>query len=82
MIAAVAIWWGLCALMMAVCMVVMLPMMGRARHGHSRHGWDAWQDRTSDPERTLASRLSRGEIDTEEYHRLLEALRAGRSTRA
>ncbi len=33
------------------------------------HGW------SDDPERTLADRLGRGEIDTEEYERCLEALR-------
>jgi uncharacterized membrane protein len=63
-------WWGGCALMMVIMMVMMIPMMGRGhRHsGHSGHGW------SDDPERTLADRLARGEIDTEEYERRLEAL--------
>jgi hypothetical protein len=56
-------WWGGCALMMVVMMVMMIPMMGRS-HGHSGHSETGWND---DPERTLADRLARGEIDTEEY---------------
>ena len=60
-------WWGGCALMMVIMMVMMIPMMGRG-HGHHGHGW------SDDPERTLADRLARGEIDTEEYERRLEAL--------
>jgi uncharacterized membrane protein len=63
--------WGGCALMMVVMMVMMIPMMGRG-HGHSGHSGHGWSD---DPERTLADRLARGEIDTEEYERRLEALR-------
>ena len=61
-------WWlGGCALMM----VMMIPMMsrGHGRSGHNGHGW------SGEPERTLADRLARGEIDTEEYERYLEALR-------
>jgi uncharacterized membrane protein len=71
MIGATAGWfWGGCALMMLVMMVWMIPMMGRG-HGHHGHGGQGWSD---DPERTLADRLARGEIDTEEYERRLEAL--------
>jgi putative membrane protein len=72
MIGATTGWfWGGCALMMLVMMVWMIPMMGRG-HGHSGHTGHGWTD---DPERTLADRLARGEIDTEEYERRLEALR-------
>ena len=64
-------WFGGCVLMMVVMMVMMIPMMGRGhgRSGHRGHGW------SDDPERTLADRLARGEIDADEYTRLLEALR-------
>jgi putative membrane protein len=78
-----AAWWGLGALMMVFCMVMMVSMIGRMGHGHSGHGWHTWQDERGDPERTLADRLARGEIDQEEYHRLLETLRgADHSPRA
>ena len=71
-------WWGVGALFMLICMAVMMPRM--MWHGHWDHGGHGWTD---DPERTLADRLARGEIDTEEYERLLEALRrTGHSARA
>jgi uncharacterized membrane protein len=62
-------WWLVGAVFMVICMVMMGGMMG---HDHSRHGEHGSRD---DPERTLADRLARGEIDLEEYNRLLEALR-------
>ena len=61
-------WWFVGAVFMVICMVMMGGMMG---HGHSAHGG---HDRTNDPERTLADRLAKGEIDVEEYNRLLETL--------
>ncbi len=61
-------WWLVVAVFMVICMVMMGRMMG---HGHSGQGGHGWRD---DPERTLADRLARGEIDVEEYNRLLEAL--------
>jgi uncharacterized membrane protein len=70
-------WWWVGALFMAIFMVAMGRMMG---HGHWGHGGHGWRD---EPERTLADRLARGEIDTEEFERLLEALRrASHSTQA
>lgn len=74
-------WWVLGGLLMIVCMVVMMRMMGGMMgHGHPGHGEHGGTD---DPERTLANRLARGEIDTEEYDRLLEALqRTDHSARA
>jgi len=66
-------WWLVGAMFMVICMVMMGRMMGGMMgHDHSRHGEHGSRD---DPERTLANRLARGEIDIEEYHRLLEALR-------
>jgi uncharacterized membrane protein len=62
-------WWLLGAVFMVFCMVMMMRMMG---HGHSGHGG---HDRSDDPQRTLADRLAKGEIDTEEYKRLLDVLR-------
>ena len=61
-------WWWLVGVgFMVLCMVIMGRMMGGM--GHGGHG------RSDDPERMLADRLARGEIDVEEYERLLEALR-------
>jgi uncharacterized membrane protein len=76
-------WWVLGAAFMVFCMVMMLRMM--AGHGHSGHGGSdhgTSDDRGGmDAERALADRLARGEIDTEEYIRILETLRgAGHST--
>lgn len=65
-------WWLLGAVFMVICMLMMGRMMGGMGHGHSGHGEHGSPD---DPERTLANRLASGEIDIEEYHRLLEALR-------
>ena len=62
-------WWLVGAGFMVICMVIMGRMMGHAHSGHGGHG------RSDDPERTLADRLARGEIDVEEYERLLETLR-------
>jgi uncharacterized membrane protein len=61
-------WWWIGAVVMVICMVAMGQMMG---HGHWRRGDYGWKD---EPERTLADRLARGEIDTEEYDRLFKAL--------
>jgi uncharacterized membrane protein len=68
-------WWLLGAAFMVFCMVMMVRMMGM---GHSGHGGDSehgGHDRRDDPERTLADRLAKGEIDVEDYERLLEVLR-------
>ena len=60
----------------AVFVVIGMVMMGRMMagmmgHGHSAHGG---HDRSDEPERTLADRLAKGEIDVEEYNRLLGTL--------
>ncbi len=65
-------WWLVGAGFMVICMLMMGRMMGGMGHGHLRNADPSSRD---DPERTLADRLARGEIDIEEYHRLLEALR-------
>jgi uncharacterized membrane protein len=62
-------WWLVGAGFMVICMVMMGRMMGHGHSGHGGHG------PSGDPERTLADRLARGEIDVEEYHHLLETLR-------
>jgi putative membrane protein len=65
-------WWVVGSVFMVICMVVMMRMMGgMMSHGHWGHGG---RSSGSDPERTLADRLARGEIDTEEYEHRLEAL--------
>jgi putative membrane protein len=65
-------WWLVGALFMVVGMMMMVRMMGM---GHSGHGGDSGHGGSDEPERTLANRLAKGEIDVEEYERLLEALR-------
>ena len=65
-------WWLVGAGFMVLCMLMMGRMMGGMGHRQSGHGGHG---RSDDPERTLADRLARGEIDVEEYQRLLEALR-------
>lgn len=76
-------WVPICALMMVGCMLMMGGMM---RHGqHDSRGWRGWysgqrpeeDDRAHRPESAeeiLADRLARGEIDVEEYNRLLAAI--------
>lgn len=69
-------WWWLGLLIMAafmvLCMVMMVRMMSHGGHGSSAGAPP--RDRLDTPERTLADRLARGEIDTEEYQRRLGAL--------
>lgn len=74
-------WWLVGAVFIVICMVMMGRMMGgRMGHGRSAHGG---HDRSDEPERTLADRLAKGEIDVEEYKRLLETLqRTNHSTSA
>ena len=62
-------WWLVGAVFMIICMVMMSRMMGHG--GHSAHGG---HDRSDEPGRVLADRLAKGEIDVEEYERLLETL--------
>jgi uncharacterized membrane protein len=67
--------WGFALFM--ICVVLMAwMMMGHGRMGHGwdrhRHGEDGEEDA---PERTLANRLASGEIDTDEYERLLATIR-------
>ena len=71
--------WGLVgAAFMVFCVVMMVRMMGM---GHSGHRGDSGHAGSDEPERMLANRLARGEIDVEEYERLLEALRGTDSSR-
>ena len=68
-------WWPVLLVMgvlMVICMVMMARMMRHAMPGShtrdsERHGSDV-------PERILAQRLASGEIDTDEYERLCNAL--------
>lgn len=60
------VFWGL-----VIWAIVALVGLARGS-GPPRH------DRDDDPERILARRLAEGEIDLDEYHRLLEALRSSR----
>jgi uncharacterized membrane protein len=71
-------WWWAGGLFMVVCMVMMMRMMGGMMgHGRSGHGG---RGSTDDPERTLADRLARGEIEIDEYNQRLDALRGARSS--
>lgn len=79
-------WWILGAVFMVFCIVMMSRMMshGAAGHGDHAHGGTGRGDRADggpDAERTLANRLARGEIDVEEYERLLETIRRNDSSR-
>lgn len=72
-------WWVPGLLFMGFCMVMMFWMMS----GHGSHASqdDATQGQAGDvahlgrPELILAERLARGEIEVEEYERLLRVLR-------
>ena len=71
-------WWPgalFMALFMAMCMVMMLRMMGSGGHeGSHVHASDGTRAGAR-PERILAERLARGEIDADEYERRLAVLR-------
>ena len=67
-------WWLVGGIFMMLCMAMMVWMMG-GMMGHGHSGGTTGDDRP-DPERTLAERLARGEIDVDEYRRLLGALRS------
>jgi uncharacterized membrane protein len=54
-------WWLVGAVFMVICIVMMGGMMGHGHSAHSGHG----HDRNEEPERTLADRLAKGEIDVE-----------------
>jgi uncharacterized membrane protein len=71
-------WWWPGILVMAVFMILCMLMMARMMgHGMSRtRSGDARPDTPDAPERILANRLSSGEIDVEEYHKLRDALQS------
>ena len=76
--------------MFMICMALMFwlmfwmmmgrGMMGRGMMGHNRETHGPMEhghrdDREDVPERILANRLASGEIDTDEYERLLATIR-------
>lgn len=69
-------WWLLALPLVIVCMAMMIRMMGHGHGSHDAHTRESDAHRAGGPERILAERLARGEIDTEEYERRLAALRA------
>ena len=69
-------WWLLAVPLMAICMFMMMRMMGHGHGSHSAHSGEPPAARSGGPERILAERLARGEIDIEEYERRLAALRS------
>ena len=69
-------WWLLALPLAVICMVMTMRMMGHGHGGHGAHTGESRAHRAGGPERILAERLARGEIDTEEYERRLAALRA------
>ncbi|MEV4642921.1 SHOCT domain-containing protein [Actinoplanes sp. NPDC049548] len=60
------------ALLAALVFVLVRPLAGRTVEP------PASPDPTADAERVLADRLARGDIDTDEYQRRLQTLRAER----
>jgi putative membrane protein len=56
---------------MIMCVVMMARMLGHGMHGRGGHSSG---ERRDAPERVLENRLARGEIDADEYDRLLEIL--------
>ncbi len=74
-------WWlGPCIVFMVVCMLLMGRMMSHGmRHGSHGSAMDEWHwHRSDEAKRILGERLARGEIDTEEYQRLLGAIQQTR----
>jgi putative membrane protein len=66
-------WWGPGVIFMVFCMGMMMWMM--MSHGHGSHGSHTGESpRPRGAEHILAERLARGEIDIEEYQRLLAEL--------
>lgn len=65
-------WWPV---IMVVCALMMGGMMRHRMMGSHHRDGDAYTRET--PERILANRLARREIDVDEYTRLLEALPVG-----
>jgi putative membrane protein len=66
-------WWGPGVIFMVFCMGMMMWMM--MSHGHGSHGSHTGESHgPGGAERILAERLARGEIDIEEYQRLLAEL--------
>jgi uncharacterized membrane protein len=59
---------------------MMSRMMSHSGSGHGGGDHGDHVDGGADAERTLANRLARGEIDVEEYERLLGTLRRSEST--
>ena len=79
------LWVPIMAVMMIGCMLMMGGMMG----GMVRRGWYGSRDqehhgpRPASAEKILGGRLARGDIDVEEYQRLLAAIEhQGEPTRA
>ena len=73
-------WWGPGIFFMILCMVLMMSMMGsHGSHGSggsgSSHGDESNGHASAGPERILAERLARGEIDVDEYERRLRVLK-------
>jgi putative membrane protein len=69
-------WWLLAIPLMLICMFVMMRMMGHRHGAHGAHPGEPPAPRSGGPERILAERLARGEIDIEEYERRRAALRS------
>lgn len=75
-------WLGPCLILMVACMVMMMRMMGHGSHRtHGAHGaplGDPGDRRGGDAERILTDRLTRGDIDIEQYERRRETPQATR----
>ena len=68
-------WFAPGLIVMAICMFMMMRMMGHAHGSHGSQSHESHGRRSGGAERILAERLARGEIDTEEYQHRLTVLR-------
>jgi putative membrane protein len=71
--------WPVILVMAVMCVAMMAGMM---RHGGSAHMRRPNHGNEDAPERILAKRLARGEIDVEEFERLRDALQPTSSSTA
>lgn len=72
-------WWTWLVMSMSMVAIWGLVIWGVATVVRSASQSSPRPDRASDPERILAERFARGEIDADEYHRRMAILRDSRT---